>query len=50
MFILIIDAYLHDDQHNICHMPWYAIGDNLIQNIALSINGGALAYIMLVIM
>ena len=21
------DAYLHDDQHNICRMPRYTIGD-----------------------
>ena len=27
VFILIIDAYLHDDQHNICRMPRYTIGD-----------------------
>ena len=22
------DAYLHDDQHNICRMPRYTLGDN----------------------
>ena len=27
-FILIKDAYLHDDKLNICHMPRYTIDDN----------------------